>query len=139
MQLFWFVLIVVCSLIVKFDLLANFFTVIEFPLLITAAIFVIQVKRRSGEVYKKPNMKDVAMHAVIIGVVLVLYGIIYAAITPNYQGLIYYLIFLLGCLLWYRRIEGKVNSKNVAKYSAQGAVLFALLKKFMVTSDKVGM
>jgi len=72
-------------------------------------------------------MKDVALHAVIIGVVLVLYGVVYAVITSNYQGLIYYFTFLSGCLLWYRRVEGKINPKNVAKYSAQGSILFIIL------------
>ncbi|MBO8183388.1 MAG: hypothetical protein H0Z28_11455 [Archaeoglobus sp.] len=54
---FFFTLIFTCFLLVKFILPASFFTVIEISLLITAAVFAIQVKKKSGKTYEKPNMR----------------------------------------------------------------------------------
>jgi len=123
---FFFALIFTSFLLVKLDLPTNFFTVVGIPLLITAAVFAIQVKKRSAKAYEKPNMKDVALHAVIIGIVFAIYGVSYTALTMDWRGYIY-LILLPIFLFWYRRAEGKANPRNVAKYSAQGAVIFIFL------------
>ncbi|RLI75630.1 hypothetical protein DRP05_14410 [Archaeoglobales archaeon] len=123
---FFFALIFTSFLLVKLTLPTNFFTVIGIPLLIAAVVFTIQVKRRGAEAYEKPNMKDVTLHAVIISIVFAIYGIFYTALTMNWRGYIY-LILLPIFLFWYRRVEGKANPRNVAKYSAQGAVIFIFL------------
>ncbi|WP_042688009.1 hypothetical protein [Methermicoccus shengliensis] len=123
---FFFALIFTSFLLVKFNLPASFFTVIGIPLLITAVTFAFQVKRRSGRTYEKPNMKDVALHAVIIGIVFAIYGVFYTALTMNWRGFIY-LTLLPIFLLWYRRVEGKASPRKVAKYSAQGATIFIFL------------
>lgn len=60
---FFFALIFTSFLLAKFNLPASFFTVVGFPLLITVVVSAVQVKRRSAKVYEKPNMKDVALHA----------------------------------------------------------------------------
>ena len=123
---FFFALIFTSFLLAKFNLPASFFTIVGFPLLITAVVFAIQVKMRSAKAYEKLSMKDVALHAVIIGVVFAIYGVFYTALTMNWKGIIYLILFPIF-LLWCRKVEGKANPRNVAKYSAQGAVLFIFL------------
>lgn len=100
---FFFALIFTSFLLAKFNLPASFFTVVGFPLLITVVVLAIQVKRRSAKVYEKPNMKDVALHAVIIGVVFAIYGVFYTALTMNWKGIIYLILFPIF-LLWCRRV-----------------------------------
>ncbi len=125
---FFFALVFTAYAITKFDLPANAFTVLGIPLLITAATFTLQVRRRRGKAYIPVSKKNVAALLTVLFAVMSVIRLAYAfvEVSASYYSLAIFILLILSTL-WYKSAEGELDKTLLAKHIATSSLLFILL------------